>query len=94
MKFKSFVLGLRKFSKLSVLHKGLLIQDCSVPTDLVNWGPSGPDRTTKIFRTGPNGPGPDLPEKECDKMVQKTVNQKNMPEFDYTQCSCLFLSLC
>jgi hypothetical protein len=35
------------------------------------------DRTTKIFRTGPNGPGPDLPEKECDKMVQK-----NMTDFD------------
>ena len=44
----------------------------SVPTDLANWGPSGPDRTTKVFRTGPNGPGPDLPEKECDEMLQKT----------------------
>ena len=56
----------------------------SVPTDLVNWGPSGPDWTTKIFRTSPNGPGPDLSEKKCDKMVQK-----NMPELDYAQCSCM-----
>ena len=39
--------------------------------ELAKWGPSGPDRTTKIFRTGPNGPGPDLSEKDCDKMVQK-----------------------
>ena len=56
----------------------------SVPTDLANWGPSGPDRTTKIFRTGPNGPGPDLSEKECDEMLQKKTN------FDYPQCSCMF----
>ena len=54
----------------------------SVPTDLANWGPSGPDRTIKIFRTGPNGPGPDLSEKECDETLQKT-------NFDYPQCSCV-----
>ena len=28
----------------------------SALTDLANWGPSGPDWTTKIFRTGPKGP--------------------------------------
>ena len=50
----------------------------SVPTDLANRGPSRPDRTTKIFRTGPIGTGPDLLEKECDEMLQK-----NMPDFDY-----------
>ena len=50
----------------------------SVPTDLGNWGPSGPDRTTKILWTGPNGPGPDLPEKECDKMEQKTCQNLTM----------------
>ena len=70
--------------------KGLL--HTNLPIDLGNRGPSGPDRTTKIFRTGPKEPGPDLSEKECDKMVQK------MPEFDYAQCLmlmyCLFLSLC
>ena len=48
----------------------------SVPTDLANWGPSGPDQTTKIFRTGPNGPGPDLPEKECYETLQKTWIKK------------------
>ena len=46
----------------------------SVPMDLANRGPSVPDRTTKILRTGPNGPGPDLPEKECDEMLQKTCH--------------------
>ena len=56
----------------------LTTQCISVLTDLANWGPSGPDRTTKIFRTGPNGPGPDLPEKETDKMVQKTCQNLTM----------------
>ena len=50
----------------------------SVPTDLANWGPPGPDRTTKIFQTGPNGPGPDLPEKETDEMVQQTFQNLTM----------------
>ena len=30
----------------------------SEPTDLANFGPSGPDRTTIMFQTGPNRPGP------------------------------------
>ena len=50
----------------------------SVPTDLENWGPSEPDRTTKIFQTGPNGPGLDLPEKEWDEMLQKTCHFMTM----------------
>ena len=41
----------------------------SVPTDLVNRA-SRPDQTTKIFRTGTSGPGPDLPETECDETCQ------------------------
>ena len=60
-------------------HGNFVSSMCSsVPTDLGNWGPSGPDRTTQIFRTNPNGPGPDLPEKECDKMVQKTCQNLTM----------------
>ena len=29
-------------------------------------------------QTGPNGPEPDLPEKECDRMVQKTSQNLTM----------------
>ena len=50
----------------------------SVPTDLAEWGPSGPDRTTKIFRTGPNGPGPDLSEKKVIKWCKKTCQNLTM----------------
>ena len=42
-----------------------------VTTGLANQGPSGPDWTTKIFQTGPNGPGPDLPEKNVMKRCKK-----------------------
>ena len=45
--------------------------ESSVSMDLANWGPSGQDWTTKIFQTGPTGPGPDLLEKECDETLQK-----------------------
>ena len=30
---------------------------------------------SKIFRTSPNRPGPDLLEKECDRMVQKMLKK-------------------
>ena len=46
--------------------------------DLANLGPSGLDRTTKIFCTGPNRPGPDLPEKEWDETLQKICHILNM----------------
>ena len=66
------------FLELYTQKRNHLLFYYSVPTDLANWGPSGPDRTTKIFQTGPNGPGPDLPEKECDRMVQKTCQNLTM----------------
>jgi hypothetical protein len=40
----------------------IIIGHASELTDLENFGPSGPDWTTKTFQTGPNraGPGPGL----------------------------------
>ena len=70
-------------------HDRALSIGISVPTDLANWGPSKPDRTTKIFRTGPNGPGPDLPKKECDKTLQTTCHILTM-----LNAHAFFLSLC
>ena len=43
----------------------------------------------KIFRTSRNGPGPDLPEKECDKMVPKTCQILTMLNADV----CFVLSI-
>ena len=51
-----------------------------------------PDRTTKIFRTGPNGPGPDLPEKECDETSQTTRHILTMLNADLSFYKVLIVS--
>ena len=59
------------FLELYTQKRNHLLFYYSVPTDLANWGPSGPDRTTKILWTGPYGPGPDLREKKWLNVAKK-----------------------